>query len=128
MRNYVGEDVSLFSIIVFSERCELKKDTVESPDVKVIKRDRIYAAVRDIWNQSRDVLSEEKINGLYDGLAKLTNVDETVKAAHIDNIIRKYKKEEKEQEPTVKIGQQELICLRCESALVLQTAKIGGIL
>ena len=49
MRKYVGEDVPLFSIIVFSERCELKKITVESEDVKVIKRDRVYATVRDIW-------------------------------------------------------------------------------
>ena len=63
MRNYVGEEVPLFSIIVFSERCELKKVTVESPNVKVIKRDLTYAAVRDIWDQSPDVISEEKING-----------------------------------------------------------------
>ena len=125
MRNYVGEDVPLFSIIVFSERCELKKVTVESPDVKVIKRDRTYAAVRDIWDQSPDILSEEKINELYDSLAKLTNVDEAVKAAHIDNINQKYKKEEKKQEPPVKTEQQELICPRCGSALVLRTAKKG---
>ena len=125
MRNYVGEDVPLFSIIVFSERCELKKVTVESPDVKVIKRDRTYAAVRDIWDQSPDVISEEKINELYDNLAKLTNVDEAVKAAHIDNINQKYKKEEKKQEPPVQTEQQELICPRCGSALVLRTAKKG---
>lgn len=125
MRNYVGEDVPLFSIIVFSERCELKKVTVESPDVKVIKRDRTYAAVRDIWDQSPDVISEEKINELYDNLAKLTNVDEAVKAAHIDNINKKYKKEEKKQEPPVLAKQQEMICPRCGSALVLRTAKKG---
>lgn len=125
MRNYVGEDVPLFSIIVFSERCELKKVTVESPDVKVIKRERTYAAVRDIWDQSPDVISEEKINELYDNLAKLTNVDEAVKAAHIDNINQKYKKEEKKQVPPVQTEQQELICPRCGSALVLRTAKKG---
>ena len=125
MRNYVGEDVPLFSIIVFSERCELKKVTVESPDVKVIKRDRTYAAVRDIWDQSPDILSEEKINELYDSLAKLTNVDEAVKAAHIDNINQKYKKEEKKQETSAQVERQELICPKCGSALVLRTAKKG---
>lgn len=125
MRNYVGEDVPLFSIVVFSERCELKKVTVESPDVKVIKRDRTYAAVRDIWDQSPDVISEEKINELYDNLAKLTNVDEAVKAAHIDNINKKYKKEEKKQEASEQAEQQEKTCPRCGSALVLRTAKKG---
>lgn len=125
MRNYVGEDVPLFSIIVFSERCELKKVTVESPDVKVIKRDRTYAAVRDIWDQSPDILSEEKINELYDSLAKLTNVDEAVKAAHIDNINQKYKKEEKKQETSAQAERQELICPKCGNVLVLRTAKKG---
>ena len=125
MRNYVGEDVPLFSIIVFSERCELKKVTVESPDVKVIKRDRTYAAVRDIWEQSPDILSEEKINELYDSLAKLTNVDEAVKAAHIDNINQKYKKEEKKQKTSAQAEREELICPRCGSVLVLRTAKKG---
>lgn len=127
MRNYVGEDVPLFSIIVFSDRCELKKVTVESPDVKVIKRERTYATVRDIWDQSPDVLPEKKINELYDYLARLTNVDEAVKAAHIDNINQKYKHEEKKQEPHVQTEQQGLICPRCGSALVLRTAKKGAI-
>ena len=125
MKNYVGEDIPIFSIIVFSERCELKKVTVDSSNVKVIKRDRTYAAVRDIWDKSPDVVSEEKINELYDSLAKLTNVDEAVKAAHIDNINQKYKQEKKIQELPEKEEQQELICPRCGSALVLRTARKG---
>lgn len=125
MRKYVGEDVPLFSIIVFSERCELKKIIVESPDIKVIKRDRTYAAVRDIWEDSPDVLTEEKINELYDNLSKLTNVDEAVKATHIKNINKKYKNEEKKQEASEQAEQQEKTCPRCGSALVLRTAKKG---
>ena len=45
----MGDDVPLFSIIVFSNRCDLKKVTVKSKDVKVIKRDWVYATVRDIY-------------------------------------------------------------------------------
>ena len=93
--------------------------------MKVIKRDWTYAVVRDIWDQSPDVISEEKINKLYDNLAKLTNVDEAVKAAHIDNINKKYKKEEKKQEASEQAEQQEKTCPRCGSALVLRTAKKG---
>lgn len=55
LQKYVSGDIPLFSIIVFSERCELKKVEVESTDVKVIKRDRTYAAVRDIWDSHEDV-------------------------------------------------------------------------
>ena len=125
MRNYVGDDVPLFSIIVFSERCELKKVTVESSDVKVIKRERTYATVREIWNESPDVVSEEKINELYDNLSKLTNVDEAVKVAHIENINQRYKKEEGNQEVPQKTEQLDLVCPRCGSTLVLRTAKNG---
>ena len=57
MKNTVGEDIPLFSVIVFSERCELKKVTVYSDDVKVIKRDRLYANIRDIWENNPDTLS-----------------------------------------------------------------------
>ena len=137
MGNYVGEDVPLFSIIVFSERCELKKVTVESSDVKVIKRDRTYATVRDIWDRSPDVIPDERIDELYEKLVVLTNVDEAVKAAHIDNINQKYKKESVKQEEPVKQEQpvkeeepakeeqHDLICPRCGSPLVLRTAKKG---
>ena len=91
MRNYVGEEIPLFSIIAFSERCELKKVTVYSQDVRVIKRERTYATVREIWDKNPDKLSDDKITELYEKLKTLTNVDEAVKAAHIENIEKKYK-------------------------------------
>ena len=150
MRNYVGDDVPLFSIIAFSERCELKQVTVESPDVKVIKRDLTYATVRGIWDKKPDVISDEKIEELYLKLKELTNVDQAVKLAHIENIEKKYKnKEEEKVEPQVietataeevteeketkaveeqKIPEdvKQLLCPKCGSPLVLRTAKKGG--
>jgi hypothetical protein len=155
MRKFVGEDVPLFSIIVFSERCELKKVTVVSENVKVIKRDRTYATVRSIWDKNPDAVSDDKINELYEKLKELTNVDAAVKAAHIKNIEEKYKSpdaatekaketeaankaEKTAEEVTVKRTPQETekpdaaespvekkICPRCGSELVLRTAKKG---
>ena len=46
---YLGEGIPLFSIIVFSERCELKKVNVISSDIHVIKRDRMNALIKEIW-------------------------------------------------------------------------------
>jgi predicted RNA-binding Zn-ribbon protein involved in translation (DUF1610 family) len=93
---YLGDDIPLFSLIVFSERCELKKITVESPDVKVIKRDRIYATVRSIWESTEDRLTEEQVNELFVRLKNLTNVDQATKEAHIASINNRYKKEKTE--------------------------------
>ena len=97
MGKFVGETVPLFSIVVFSERCELKKVTVESGDVRVIKRDRVYATVRDYWDNNPDILSDEEIDILYTRLKELTNVDAAVKEAHVENIEKKYKKVNKEK-------------------------------
>ncbi len=75
LQKYVGDHIPLFSIIVFSERCELKKVEMVSPDIKVIKRDRTYATVRDIWDSHEDAVSDEDVLALYKNLKQLTNVD-----------------------------------------------------
>ena len=131
MKQFVGDDIPLFSIIVFSERCELKKVTVYSEDIKVIKRDRTYAAVRDIWDKSPDAVSGDKIDELYTKLKELTNVDAAIKAAHVENIEKKYKKnhdvakvEAHKNEVQADEG-VDLICPKCGNKLVLRLAKKG---
>ena len=109
LQKYVGKDIPLFSIIVFSERCELKKVEVESTDVKVIKRDRTYATVREIWNSHEDTV--EDVDAVYEKLKLLTNVDKAVKEAHIANVEKK---------------KRQLICPWCGKELVLRTAKKGN--
>lgn len=94
MKAYVGSEIPLFSIVVFSERCELKKINIESKDIHVVKRDRTYATVRDIWDANPDVISENQINNLYARLETLTHVDKATKVAHVENIEKKYKKPE----------------------------------
>lgn len=112
---FLGGEVPLFSIVVFSERCELKKINVTSPDIKVIKRDRTYATVRKIWETVDDVLSDDQIEALYSKLKTLTNADEAVKLAHIKDI---------EDMKTVRESEAKL-CPRCGKPLVLRTAKKG---
>lgn len=88
LKEYVGDGIPLYSIIVFSERCELKKVTVRSNDVIVIKRDLTYATVRNIWDSHEDVV--EDVDGLYEKLKVLTNVDKAVRTAHAEAITRRF--------------------------------------
>ena len=113
LRATVGEGVPLFSIIVFSERCELKKVPAPSEEVRVIKRDRTYAAVRAIWDSRPDILSAEDIDRLYALLDQMRQVDAAVKQQHIDTINEKYKAPDRKT------------CPRCGSELVLRTIKKG---
>ena len=137
LRNYLNRDIPLFSIIVFSERCELKKVTVESPDVFVIQRDGTYATVRKIWDRSPDVLSAEEVTAVYERLEALTNVDEAVKLTHVADIKRKYAstpaREKTEivqpEQPSAPEKKETLetapVCPNCGKPLVLRTAKKG---
>lgn len=131
MKKFVGDEIPLFSIIVFSERCELKKIAVDSEQVRVIKRDRVYATVRDLWNKNQDAVSDEDVDRLYERLKVLTNVDEAVKAAHIDNIKKKIQKEQTDQikdNNNVLDAEETLVlkrCPRCGKDLALRTAKKG---
>lgn len=86
MKEFVGEDIPLFSIIVFSERCELKKVTTYSDDVKVIKVGSIFETLRDFWSESPDMVSDERIEELYARLKERTEVDRATKEAHVENI------------------------------------------
>ncbi len=155
LANYLEEDIPMFSLIVFSERCEIKKKPEPQLNLRVIKRDRLIGNIRDIWDKAEDKLSGEKVNEIYEKLKILTNADESIKQAHIKDIERKYQKPtEKEnippqQEQTIDLSTQsddsanqpetveeissehnddtpeEKLCPRCGSKLILRTAKKG---
>ncbi|RHV63125.1 MULTISPECIES: NERD domain-containing protein [Clostridia] len=124
LKNYIGADIPLFSLIVFSERCELKKVTVENQDIQVINRDRTYATVRDIWNKKEDILSNEEVKVVYQKLKKLTNVTKEEKEIHIQDIKEKYD-EISGDIPITVTDEKAKSCPRCGSMLVLRTAKKG---
>lgn len=74
------------SYIVFSERCTLKKITVTSSNVVVVKRnDLIKSIKRDIAKQPK-LMSKEEVDQLYVKLQKYTRVDDRVKKARIYQI------------------------------------------
>ena len=122
LREYISDDtVPLFSLIVFSERCELKKITVTDEDIPVIKRDRVYATVRNIWDSSEDTISEEGINALFEKLKPLTKVSRQVKKEHVEQIHERFSDP---QDSSASDGSK--ICPRCGQQLVLRTAKKGA--
>jgi predicted RNA-binding Zn-ribbon protein involved in translation (DUF1610 family) len=107
---------------------------VESADIYVIKRDRTYATVREIWDNAPDNMTDEQISAIYEKLEPLTDVDEAVKQAHIEDINQKYKSGVKKKvipEGTTNIQEASStvstpICPKCGAKLVLRTAKKGA--
>ncbi len=105
---FLQQEIPMFSLIVFSQRCELKKVIITDPNVKVFNRDMTYWVIRKIWESNPDVLTDEQVKEISDKLQVLTNADEAQKLAHVE-----------------KIQQKLLTCPKCGSELVLRTARSG---
>lgn len=87
LKELTGEELSMYSIIVFSERCTLKNIEVKSSDVSVVHRNEVALAVLNVWKKKeKDVLSQKEIAALYSRLYPLTQCGEEVKRQHIANI------------------------------------------
>ncbi len=84
------ESLPCFSLIVFSERCELKKLTFYDENCKIIHRDEMFLTIRSIWKRHPDALTEEQVKSIYDSLSVLQNADDALKQAHIDRIQNAY--------------------------------------
>lgn len=76
----------LYSYIVFSERCELKKTPASSPEAVITKRNHLENILRNDINARQQMLSPEQVDELFEKLSQFANADEAVKAKHIEQI------------------------------------------
>lgn len=85
LNEYLKEEYPVYSVIAFSQRCELKKIELVSDNAAVVKRNDI---LKVLAKNSKYVgqLDEETISEIYDKLYPLTQVSEEVKKQHIENI------------------------------------------
>lgn len=90
LKTFLGEQISMHSIIVFSERCTLKNVTVKSGDINVIKRNQVSFVVSDVCKRiAEDILTENDIANIYNKLYPYTQVSDAKKTQHIINIKNK---------------------------------------
>lgn len=75
-----------FSYIVFSERCELKKVSVNDEKTRVINRQNLQKCFADDMNCLPDILTDEKVEKIYNELKTKTLVSKEIKEEHIKNI------------------------------------------
>lgn len=130
---FQDETVPIHSVVVFSERCTLKKVDVSGSDATVVKRDRLYRTVAGMEAGMPLVLDENKIKLLYERLYPDTQVDDQVKKNHIENIENRVHEKEY-SEKTVESGEasegfggeEQVMCPRCGAPMVLRTVKKGS--
>ncbi|MFR2018797.1 MAG: nuclease-related domain-containing protein [Eubacterium sp.] len=88
LQEVLGEDlenVPIFSVVVFSNRCELKKLELSSNEAVVIKREKLPLLVKK-YCKVKPFLTYEMIEELYKTLYPLTQFSDDVKKKHIEDI------------------------------------------
>lgn len=85
----ITDETLMQSYIVFSNNCELKKITVTSPNISVIKRNQMRNRVkRDLRNLAPKITSED-IKFYFQILKPFMHVDDKIKQLHIESIQEK---------------------------------------
>lgn len=150
LKNVVGEDINVRSIVVFSERCTFKDLTLKSEDIKVINRYDLTYTIEDLLKHVPEGRLEQKtIDEIYEKLYPYTQVSEEIKKQHIENIKKTHDDEKQETSNTEEINQSikenqdivsesakiensnnslevsDVICPRCGGKLVKRMAKTG---
>ena len=78
------------SVIVFSERCELKKVSYEAKDTYIIKRYDLTKLMKQQINASPNILEPAYIDRIYNFLAQYQKADKAVKDEHVAKIKEKH--------------------------------------
>lgn len=112
LKEYLRTNIRTFSLITFSNRGELKSITVNSPDVFVCSHIDLSRVLREIWDETPDILTDEQIEEIYEKLLPLTNIDKDAQQKHVADIQDRLS--------------STVICPVCGGSLVLRTAKKGG--
>lgn len=90
LKALLGDNINMYSVIVFSDRCKLKKITVHSDNVKVIHRYDVSNAVRSYRRENTEpCMNDEYIGRIYKLLYPYTQVSDETKNQHIDDMKNK---------------------------------------
>ena len=109
------DEQKMYSIVVFSDRCELKSITVTSPRIKVLQRHELKTGISEYMSQN--LLTEAEVTKIYDLLYPYTQVSEKQRKEHLKNV---------NIDVSIREAKRGKICPRCGSALVERTVKKGS--
>ncbi len=130
IKNIIGEDKPIYSIIVFSERCTLKEINISSSDIYVVKRNVLTRCIDDIKARKGLVLHDFQIQKYYDLLYPYSVVDKETKERHINRIKEREIKNniaDAQINAQIRVGDKDnLRCPKCGGKLVLRTAQRGA--
>lgn len=91
LKNVIGEDYPIISVVALSDRCTIKNITTTEQNSYLLHRKDIVGPTKKIMKD--DIISSEKIDEIYNTLYPFTQVSEEVKQKHIDDIKKDHNNE-----------------------------------
>lgn len=134
IKNYIGDNYPIYSIITFSDRCKLQKIQLTSGLHTVINRRDVLSTVLSKSGHAGNCLNANDIQMIYEKLYPLTQVDDAIKLQHVEDILYKYHAETPrnvDSKGTIAIdsdgtGNNDMnYCPKCGAVLVKRIAKRG---
>jgi len=83
LRQQIGQDAAIWSIIVFSDRCVLKNITVRNKNTRVLNRYDVEKAISQICSEQADTLDESQMNDIYCRLYRYSQTNSEEKELHV---------------------------------------------
>lgn len=127
------QPIPMHSIIVFSDRCEIKNLKIYSREIGIVNTYNVFNAVVSVYNYfSNYNLTYNDIQVIYNTLFPYTQLSDTVKALHNYNLQVKHNNNNLNNAPIIPVFVPQnpqpstpLKCPWCNGDLVLRTAKKG---
>lgn len=128
LKTILGNEIPMYSIITFSERCRLKNVIINNPNIKIVTRGYVFQLICQLCNSiPNDILTDEQINDIYNTLYPYTQVNQAIKTQHIENINNNYKNINfKSSILENNSDGNDLSCPVCGAKLILRVAKSGN--
>lgn len=111
LKHYLGYDISMFSIIVFSDRGEIKDINYKESSSIICYRDELPWVLENLWRDNPEVFTQERVDATANKLSKLEDIDGSKKAAHLQRLNERYSNTE--------------VCPWCGGKLKVRTARQG---
>ena len=126
LKAVIGNDIPVYSVVSFSDRCTFKDVQTTSDDVFVIYQSDLPDVVwRVKMRNTTNCLSETEIAMLYNQLFPYSQVGESTKEQHKMNIHQMQYRENMRNFTNGVDDQGRLKCPKCSGHLVVRTARRG---
>lgn len=88
----IEKNIPIISVIMFSDRSNLRKVIVTSRNTLVIKQEWLKKTIKEKWKKLPDVMTKREVNELCRKLVPYTKATARIKEQHIRNIQEKHGK------------------------------------